>query len=394
MSLLRIYAPLGEAPVRCAWALIDGARAIAGEGALAELPRGADRVQLVIPAAQVMITRAQLPQGARRRAGAVLAFAVEEASAADPEANQVSWLGTVGDADALAVADKRALSRWRDALEALGLRSYEVHSEILLLPRSARTWSLAWDGAEGFVRTGEFEGAATDTGDRAVPPLALRTLLEEAQRRGAAPDAIAVHAIAPGEAPDLEAWQRELGIPLHELGAWDWRAAPEQAGIALAQERRKWRIAPAALASLRPAAWIAGAVFALHGVALIADWARLASEQQAVRARMEARFRSVFPEAVAVADPALQMRRQLAAARHRAGLPDGGDFLPMIEKVAGGLQGLPAGALRTVSFESGRMTLELATADAAGLRRIAARLAQAGMAAEVTGPKLITVRIS
>ena len=30
MSLLRIYAPLGEAPVRCAWALIDGARAVAG----------------------------------------------------------------------------------------------------------------------------------------------------------------------------------------------------------------------------------------------------------------------------------------------------------------------------------------------------------------------------
>jgi hypothetical protein len=47
-----------------------------------------------------------------------------------------------------------------------------------------------------------------------------------------------------------------------------------------------------------------------------------------------------------------------------------------------------------VSFESGRMTLELATADPAGLRRIAARLAQAGLAAEVTGPKLITVRIS
>jgi general secretion pathway protein L len=394
MSLLRIYAPLGEAPVRCAWALIDGARAVAGEGALAELPRGADRVQLVVPAAQVMITRAQLPQGARRRAGAVLAFAVEEASPADPEANQVSWLGTAGDADALAVADKRALERWRDALEAVGLRSYEVHSEILFLPRSARAWSLAWDGAEGFVRTGEFEGAAIDRVERTVPPLALRMLLEEAQRRGAAPEAIAVHAVAPGQAPDLEAWQRELGVPLHELGAWDWRAAPEQAGVALSQERRKWRIAPSALASLRPAAWIAGAALALHGVALIADWARLASEQRAARGQMEARFRSVFPEAVAVADPALQMRRQLAAARHRAGLPDDGDFLPMIEKVAGGLQGLPAGALRTVSFESGRMTLELAMADAAALRRIAARLAQAGLVAEVTGPKLITVRVA
>ena len=124
-----------------------------GEGALAELPRAADRIQLVIPAAQVLITRANLPSGARRRAGAVLAFAVEEATAAEPEANQVSWLGAAGDADALAVVDRQGLQRWRDALEAVGLRAYEVHAEILLLPQSSGEWSLAWDGGEGFVRT-------------------------------------------------------------------------------------------------------------------------------------------------------------------------------------------------------------------------------------------------
>ncbi|HEX9183938.1 MAG TPA: type II secretion system protein GspL, partial [Burkholderiales bacterium] len=155
MSLLRIYAPLGETPLRCEWALLDGPQSARGEGALADLPRAADRVQLVVPAAQALITRARLPQGARRRAGSVLAFAVEEASAAEPEANQVSWLGAAGEADALAVIDKRGLERWRDALEAAGLRAYEVHSEILLLPLAGGEWSLAWDGAEGFVRAGE-----------------------------------------------------------------------------------------------------------------------------------------------------------------------------------------------------------------------------------------------
>ena len=90
--------------------------------------------------------------------------------------------------------------------------------------------------------------------------------------------------------------------------------------------------APAALAGLRPAAWIAGAALAIHAVALVADWTLLGAEQRSLRAQMEARFRSAFPDAVAVADPALQMRRQLAAARHRAGVPDGGDFAPMIEQ--------------------------------------------------------------
>lgn len=394
MSLLRIYAPLGETPSRVEWALVDGPRSTRGEGALADLPRAADRVQLVIPAAQVLITRARLPQGTRRRAGAVLAYAVEEVSASDPEANHVSWLGAAGGADALAVLDKRALERWRDALEAVGVRAYEVHAETLLLPLPGRDWHLAWNGAEGFVRTGEFAGAATDGGDAATPPLALQLMLEEAQVRGERPDAIALHVVAPGSEPDVAAWERALALPVHVQDAWDWRTAPEAAGISLAQERRRWRLAPGALLQLRPAAWIAGAALAIHGAALIVDWARLGSEQGAVRAQMHARFRSVFPDAVAIADPSLQMQRQLAAARHRAGLPDSGDFAPMLEQVAAGLRGLPAGSLRIVSYESGRITLELATAEPAALRRVASRLAQAGLVADVTGARLITVRVS
>jgi general secretion pathway protein L len=396
VSLLRIYAPLGgDAPSRCQWTLIGARQPAGGESPLAELPRNADRVQLVIPAAQVLITRVQLPPAARRRAGSTLAFAVEDATAPDPDANQVSWLGATGDGDALAVLDKQGLQRWRDALETVGLRSFEVCAETLMLPLStglpgsAREWSLAWNGAEGFVRSGEFEGAATDGGDRDTPPLSLRMMLDEAGARGTRPDAIAVYLIAPGTPPDLSIWQKDLELELQVKGSWDWRSAPEQAGIRLTQERRRWRIAPAALAKLRPAAWIAGAALAFHGVALVADWARLGSEQRSVRGQMEARFRSVFPDAVAIADPALQMRRQLAAARHRAGLPDAGDFTPMIEKVALALKDLPAGSLRSLSYESGRITLELVAMDEAALRRSAARLIQAGLIVDIAGTKLM-----
>jgi hypothetical protein len=75
-------------------------------------------------------------------------------------------------------------------------------------------------------------------------------------------------------------------------------------------------------------------------------------------------------------------------------LPDSGDFAPMLELVAAGLQGLPAGSVRIVSYESGRITLELTTAEPAALRRVASRLVQAGLIADVTGAKLITVRVS
>ena len=114
---------------------------------------------------------------------------------------------------------------------------------------------------------------------------------------------------------------------------------------------------------------------------------------------MEARFRAAVPDAVAVADPALQMRRKLAEARHAAGVADGGDFLPLIERVAAGTNGFPAGSVRVASYESGRVTLELSVADEALLNRVVARLHDAGLgvdtvvtAARPGGTAVLTVR--
>ena len=385
MSLLRIHCCLSDAPSQCQWALAGGARKpLLGASALTQLPQRAERIQLVLSAADVLITRSRLPQSARRRSGAVLAFAVEEQTLGEPEAHQVSWLGSAAGADVLAVVNRPALQAWRDALDAAGIRGYEVYCETLMLPWAAGEWSLAWNGREGFVRTAEFEGTTTDVGDADSPPLSLRMMLEEAKSRGEAPASIAVYAIAPEAPLEIEAWQRALGVALRHAGPWDWRTAPPDAGISLAQERARWRLPADGLAKLRPAAWIAAVALAVHALALSVDWTRLAIEQRSLRQQMESRFRAAFPDAVAVADPALQMRRKLVEARHAAGQPDDSDFMPMIVKVAGALKGAPAGGLRILSYESGRMTLELA-ADEANVRRVLARLLEAGLRAESSG---------
>jgi general secretion pathway protein L len=403
VSLLRIYASLRELPQRCQWALVDSGREpVVGEGRLADLPRRAARVQLVLPAAQVLITRARVPQGARRRAGSVLAFAVEEKTAGEPDANQVSWLGSVNEEDALAVADKVGLERWRQALDAVGIRGYEVHCETLLLPRVPGEWSLAWNGSDGFVRTGEFEGAATDCGDAQAPPLSLQLMLEEVQAQSGGPSSIAIYPTKPEAAPEIAAWQGELGIALRQGGTWDWRTAPADAGISLAQERQRWQFFSGAGSRLRLAAWIAGGALALHAVALVAAWTSLANEQRVLKQQMESRFRAAFPEAVAVVDPALQMRRKLAEARHAAGKPDSGDFLTMIEAVTAGMKELPSGSLRVLSYESGRMTLELTATAEPMVSRIVTRLTQSGLTVERSaaskrpggGSTVITVRSS
>lgn len=391
MNLLRVFAPIDQPAQQCQWVLLDvGHAPVSGEGSIADLPHRGRRVQLVIPASQVLIVRARLPHKARRRPGSVLAFAVEDQIAGDPDSTHVSWLGAAksaldgveSDSDVLAVVDKRGLQRWREALEAVGVRSFEIFCETLLLPLETNTWSLAWDGREGFARTGPLEGAATDRGDDSNPPLSLSLALEAAEIRGDRPSTISIFPIGPDAAPDVPTWQRKLGVELRMSGNWDWRTAPADGAVSLATADRHWHRMDGMLPRLRPAAWLAAAALAIHGAMLVADWAVLAAEQRGLREQMEARFRSVFPEAVAVVDPALQMRRKLTDARHAAGQLDGGDFLPMLEKVAVGMNGIPPGNLRIVSYEGGRMTLEFASLDEALAGRLVARLAQAGLSVE------------
>ena len=234
-----------------------------------------------------------------------------------------------------------------------------------------------------------------------MPPLSLRLMLAEVQARGTGPSAISLYTSAPDVAPDVDAWTRELGIPVSLAGTWDWRTSQADAGVALTQERQGWRAFSGTLSRLRPAVWILGAALAIQAIASIVDWTVLAHEQRALRQQMESRFRAAFPDAVAVVDPPLQMRRKLAEARHAAGQLDSGDFLPMIQKVMAALKDLPAGALRIVSYESGRMTLEIATKDTAAIQRVTTRLLQSGLITDGAGTTrpgsgtvVITVRSS
>ena len=400
MSLLRIYCQSLGAQQQCQWALFDGSgHAVAGEGPFARLPQGADRVELVLSASQMLITRVQLPKSARRHSGPLLAYSIEEKAISESDANQVSWLGAAGAADVLAVIDRQGLEQWRAALAAAGVRAHAVFCETLMLPLAAQRWSVAWNGREGFVRTGEFEGAATDCGDRQSPPLILRLMLEDALARNASPKSITLYPTTPDAMPDMDAWQQSLGVAIVPAGPWDWRTAKPQAGASLVQETARWRWNKGTLSRLRPAAWIAGLALAIHGVALAADWTRLAGERRTLLERMDSRFRATFPDTVAVADASLQMRRKLADARHAVNQPDDGDFPEMLAMVAPALGGLPAGALRAMSYEGQRMTLQLA-GDEALVRRISQRLLQAGLGVETlpaaarSGRDAVTITIS
>src|SRR5690242_11369498 len=310
MNLLKIHC-LSLEPFRCRWVLNGGnSQSVMEEGTLeeglADLPRSVDRVQLILPATQVLFLRIPLPSGSRvRRDGSLLAFAVEEETLREPGAHRVTWMGQSENEDVVAVVDKAAMQRWLDVLGAAAIHVDEVYCETLLLPWRLGEWSLAWNGREGFARTGEFEGMVTDCGSRLSPPLSLHLLLEEAEKRGVRPALLSLYTIAPmsepaGELitepePDVEVWQRDLGVPIRLCGAWDWAALSLDSTVSLPWGRRRRQELSKLLPRLRPAACLMAAVLAIHAAALAVDWAFLFSEQKTLRQQMESQFRAVFP---------------------------------------------------------------------------------------------------
>lgn len=391
MTLLRLYCSLHEPPPACRWALVnEGGDTVVGEGELSTLPRHVRRVQVVLPASQVLFVRVRLPPSARTPGGQALAFAVEDQTAGDPALNQVRWLGKAGDQDVLAVFDQAGFQAWRDALAAAGLPACQWQAETLLLPFEPDRWHLRWNGMEGFVRTGEFEGAATDCGSTSSPPVALGLMLEQARAGAAAPSMIVLHPTVPEAMPDLVLWSRELGVAIEPAAAGesgDWTQAGADAGVALGQERQGWQVLSRLGTRLRPAAWVLGAALAVNALMLLGEWALMSNEQHRLGLQLETTFRSAFPDAVAVADPALQMRRQLAQARHAAGQADPGDFTALIGPVGDALEGLPAGSLRALSHQAGRLDIELVGVDAIGLEGIEQRLRQSGLVVGVQPPE-------
>lgn len=391
MSVLRIRYSLADSTRACEWAVIDvGHESRIGRGHLADLMqlvRNCESVQLLLTAADILLVRTRLPPGSGQRTSSVLAYAIEELIIGDPDLQHVVFLGASDrepGASVLAVMDKEGYDTCLQEIDALGASNIEVHHEALLMPWRPDEWSMAWDGREGFLRHGEREAGILDSGDQVSPPLALSMLLSEARVGGVQPTTLAIYAIdqTAVDAPDVDAWGLALGIKVRLAGTWDWRRAQVDLGQTIETRRRRWRLPTLSWPQLRPALWLLGAALIINAAALIIDWSLLANEQRQMRQQMDSRFRAIFPEAVAVVDPALQMRRKLVEARHAAGVSDETDFLPMAERLAAALQETAPGSLRTIAYESGRMTIELSGVDAAAQQRLRLRLGQSGLRLE------------
>ncbi len=398
------------------WGLWSGRRSEDGAARAAELPR-AEETCLVLPLARVAFVRAALPPGPAAKLARLAPFAIEDAIVSAPEDVVAAVLDDERDGERLVAVVER---EWLAAVLA-GLAAHGVHparaivesalvagSPDTLSPDtlsrdtlSPDTWTVAWWGTGGFAALGGIEAIALDASIDGRPPLALKLAADEHRRASRAPRAVRCLLAGGADAPDTGRWSESLHVPVAVVGRW----APEEidargarcpnllpgggAGAGSVRER---------LERFRPAALIAAAVLAVHGLLTIGDWARLAYEARALRNDMAAAFRKSFPDAKALVDPALQMRRNVAELRRAAGEPDAADLVPLLTRLAPALAaaGVRPQALR---YERGELALDLAVAPNDTRERLASRLQVPGLrvqveriAAGASGP-VATVRI-
>lgn len=141
---------------------------------------------------------------------------------------------------------------------------------------------------------------------------------------------------------DIRALPFPLPAPIDLLGARRGNAA----GRWLADiDWRAWRV-PAILGGASVAA-------ALLGLNL--NWGTLAQERAELKAQIERTFRQAFPNAQLVVDPLLQMQREVAVLRTRAGQPGPEDFVPMLSRFALALGGQAADSMASVEYREGRL---------------------------------------
>jgi general secretion pathway protein L len=389
-SVLQLHLPerwpdaLGDPPLR--WALRRGADVADGVARLAEIPRAEETV-VVVPVARVAFARAALPRGPAARLARLAPFAIEDAIVSAPEQVHCAVLddGAGGDERLIAVLERDWLASALAELASFGIEPDRAIVESALVAGGEGLWTVVWSGDGGFAALGGLEAIALDASVDGRPPLGLALALDERRRAGSGPRGVRVLVAGAADPPDTAKWTAALQVPVAIAGKWlpeesDARAAA--CANLLSGARAGGWAADGWLARLKPAAALGAALLAAHVLVTLGDWARLAYEARSLRNAMEAEFRNAFPEAVAVVDPALQMRRNVADLRRAAGEPDVTDLVPLLARLAPALAAADARPQR-LRYERGELELDLAVGSGETRERLASRLRVPGMRVRV-----------
>ena len=337
---------------RAEWLRPDG---VVQQGSLTELSEqvSGERLVLVAPGAAVTLHRVALPSRKRATWARAIPYALEEQLAEDVETSHFA-LGNAPDGDELpvAVVSHATLRAWLETCSQAGLMPSAVLPEPLLLPWQEGDWSVLLDGPQAVVRTGRWEGFATE---RENLGLLLNLVLAEASETqpqrirnwGCPPPELAEIGLEtlieenPPEPLQVLAGGYQPATAIHLL------QGPYSSQAQLGRWLRPWRTA-AALAGV----WL----LLQGGMQVYAHW-RLQREGVALRTAMEQVYRDAVPGATRIVNPKVQLEARLRELRSSSA--GSGALLELLYGGGQPLVNFPGVTLRAISYRDGQLDLDL-----------------------------------
>jgi general secretion pathway protein L len=357
------------APDQAEWLCVNDTTRRGSLAELAEQTTGA-RLLLIAPGEAISLYRVPLPSRKRSTWARAVPYALEDQVVEDIEALHFA-LGALPDGDCLpvAVVGRDALRGWLDACAGAGVVPAAIIPEPLLLPWREGDWSLLLEERRAVVRTGRWDGFATE---RDLLELLLNQTLAEAG--DAKPQRLRVW----GNPPPVLA---EAGLePLIE----DSAPQPLQVFASAYQPAATINLLqgvynPQAhwgrwLRPWRAAAALAGAWLLVQGFSLAHEHWSLRHEQVALRAAMEQVYRDAVPGATRIVNPRVQLETRLRELRPaNAG---GSTFLELLHRGGQALVGFADVTLRGFSYRDGQLDLDLEGGNPAVLDQLQQKLNQ------------------
>lgn len=331
---------------------------------------GGRQLVVLVPAADVLMTRVSVPTRNRARLLQAVPFALEDQLAEDVATLHFALGPELEDGNiAVAVVARERMASWIETLQSVGMRPDLLVPEVLTLPWEEGNWSLLVEGDDALIRYDLVQGGYAET---AFLSLMLDVALKEAGdqpprylqvakvgRSALENNLDGVETVYRDAATALEVMATGLAeIPPVDLlqGAY---SRSEQLG-------RLWR--PWRAAAILAAAW----VVLEAGVAGYDIW-RLKGEINAQEQQITQLFRSALPDAQRIVDPRAQMEQKL---RELRGGGQSGGALALLAGVSEVLQGESSVRLNAASYRGGRLDLDLELNDIQALDRIKQQASQ------------------
>lgn len=392
MSEILVIRSAPEAPAMADWVVVDDQGALlepGGREALSRLTaRAANRrVLMLVPALEVLITRADIPVRGRQKMLQALPFAMEEQLADNVE--ELHFAAGERDADdrlRVAVVRRDLMDGWRELLADAALDVHAIESEAEGLDLIPGTAVLLIEPGVASLRSPDGELASTDIDG-------LETLLELwLSRNGGDSQATQPHLLVytigdgPSDAvtavldalePRLQSLEyRGLGNSALPRLAANLAVHPGinllQAGYArrsnLARYWPAWRAAAALLAAVVVAAT----------ASLAAETWRLGRRADALSHSVEQAMRYTFPGMRVGGDPRAQLQSRLRALGSGRAGDDGAEFLDVLQQVARAVGSANGTRLEGIDYRSGTLELRLRAPNVEILDKIQRDISAAG----------------